>query len=333
MEYPNSKYAGFMTEYEHIRNENLLRLEERREEIYQKIPRLREIAQEMASGAIRFAKGKLSGSFCEFEDLDEYLQALKEEQTALLLVNGYSEDSFEPIYTCKKCQDTGFVQGHPCSCLKQRMINTYYLQSNIQSILETENFQHFCLDYYSRQPDGIHSYTPYDNMKNILEQSKAFVADYDEKGGNLLFHGKTGLGKTYLSNCIAKALLDQGHTVLYLTAIRLFEDIMPDVVMNKKQNRQNPQIYNYVYSCDVLIIDDLGTEFVNDFTRSQVYQVINERLLAKKSTIISTNLSLKEIRNYYEERILARMVENYTIREFFGDNIRYLKKMQPKAGG
>ncbi len=331
MEYTNSKLSDFMIQYERTRNENMLRLEQRRKDIYQKVPRLLEIDREMASGAIRFAKDKLNGSACEFEDLDAYLQRLKEEQKQLLTSNGFPETSFDPIYTCSKCHDTGFVEGRPCSCLKQQLINSYYMQSNIHSILETENFDHFCLDYYSKQPDGIHSFTPYEYMKNVLAQSKAFAADFDKKGGNLLFHGNTGLGKTFLSNCIAKALLDQGHTVLYLTAARLFEDIMPDVVMNKKQNQDNPQIYNYVYSCDLLIIDDLGTEFVNEFTRSEVYQVINERLLTKKSMLVSTNLSLKEIRDYYDERIVARMVENFTIREFIGDNIRYLKKMQPKA--
>lgn len=323
---PNGKYEPFMVEYEQIRNANTAKLEYRRQEIYEKIPRIKELHDEIASGAVSYAKARLSGNSTDLPDLDSFLQNLHDEETALLLVNGYAADSFAPIYTCGRCRDTGFVDGEPCNCLQQKMIRTFYMQSNLQQKLNTENFDHFSFDYYSQDTDGVHAQSQYDYMHGVMNRVQKYVKDFPVEHGNLLFFGPTSLGKTYLSNCIAKALLDQGYPVLYTTATRLFEQLLPDVVIRHNASKEDQTQYEFLFHADLLILDDLGTEFINDFTKSQLYQIVNERLLAGRATIISTNRTLKQLRDYYDERLNARIVEHYTAIEFYGDNVRYKKK-------
>ena len=158
---------------------------------------------------------------------------LIKEKEALLVENGYPADYLKPIYTCPICKDTGRVENDYCSCFKQATISMLYRQSTLDNILDNENYDNFDLSFYPKESDGVHPYTPYDNMKNILEMSKDFVKHFDERGGNMLFYGETGLGKTFLSNCIAKALLDTRHTVLYQSSIHLFEEVCGDAVMQK----------------------------------------------------------------------------------------------------
>lgn len=326
MKYPSGKYDPFLNEYEQTRNENLLRLEERKAEIYARLPRLKEIHESLASGAVAYARAKLTGEGCAFDSLEDYLKGLEQEAAALLSANGYPEDSFRPIYRCKLCKDTGFVEGKPCSCLQQKMIQSFYMQSNIQNKLKVENFEHFSFDYYNREPDGIHKDSQYRYMQGVVSKVKAFSEHFDEKGGNLFFYGPTSLGKTFLANCAAKMLLDSGHSVLYMTSTGLFEQLLPSVVMNRDRSTENLNTYNYLFHAELLVIDDLGTELITEFTRSQLYQIVNERLLSGRSTIISTNMELPRFRDCYEERILSRIIENYTVIQFYGDNIRHKKK-------
>lgn len=332
MRYPDGKYEPFMIQYERIRNENVQKLEDQRTEIYARVPRLKELHGQMAEGAVSYAKARLDGEECRFDSLDSFLRELKEEETKLLLVNGYGADSFEPIYTCRHCKDTGFIRGTPCSCLKQRMIQTFYMQSNIQKNLETENFEHFSFDYYSKKTDGVHALSQYDYMRGVLTKAEDYVNRFSERGGNMIFYGPTSLGKTYLSNCIAKALLDQGYSVLYMTATRLFDQLLPNVLLKKNYSAEEMNQYEYLFQADLLILDDLGTEFITDFTKPQLYQCINERLLSDKATIISTNMELDDMRDVYDERLSARIIERYTGIPFYGDNVRHKKKKMLLAG-
>lgn len=332
MQYPSGKYEPFMLSYERIRNENVQRAEDIKARIYADVPRIKELHDQMATGAISYAKAKLSGETCALDNLDAFLQELKNEEQALLLANGYAADSFEPIYTCKACRDTGFIDNKPCSCLKKQMIQTFYLQSNIQRSLETENFENFSFDYYSKEPDGTHALSQYDYMHGVLAKAKEYTKNFSEMGGNLIFYGSTSLGKTYLSNCIAKELLDQGFSVLYMTATRLFDQLLPNVLIKRNADIEEMNQYEYLFQADLLIIDDLGTEFITDFTRPQLYQIVNERLLSNKATIISTNMELETLRDVYDERLSARIIERYTVIPFYGDNVRHKKKRMLLSG-
>ena len=271
-----SSYDEIMQMYNDHQIENRAIENMRKKEIYEKIPRIYEIDQAIAMSSIEAARNRLKGMGDDIQDVALKNRELIAEKEQLLESHGYPLDYLKPIYTCPICQDTGKVETDYCSCFKQAVISSLYKQSNMEKILAVENFETFDLNYYSRESDGVHPYTPYDNMSNILTQAKQFTEEFDEKGGNMLFYGTTGLGKTFLSNCIAKALLDTRHTVLYQTAIHLFDDVCAGAVLKKNDNPAIRETYDYLFSCDLLIIDDLGTERTNSFVSSELYDILND---------------------------------------------------------
>ena len=217
-------------------------------------------------------------------------------------------------------------------CFKQAIADLIYEGSNIKSILERENFSKFSFKYYSDDYiDESIGLSPLSNMQKIVASCKSFIRHFDKKRENLLLLGNTGVGKTFLANCIAKELLDRGYTVIYLTAFRLF-DILEKYKFGKEAENTLAAAnqFEYILDCDMLIIDDLGTELSNSFTTSQLYLIINERLLRQKSTLISTNLSLDNLNNNYSERIYSRIISNYCIRRIVGEDIRLQKAICSK---
>ena len=326
MLFSEENYDEIMQVYYNNQIENRNTEELRRKEIYGKYPRIYEIDQLIASSSIDAARNRLKGIINDTGSVINNNRELIKEKENILVSGGYPKDYLKPIYTCPICQDTGKVGTDYCSCFKQATITMLYKQSTLEKILETENFSSFDLNYYPKEPDGVHPYTPYDNMSNILSNVKQFVEEFDSAGGNLLFYGETGLGKTFLSHCIAKALLDTRHTVLYQTAIHLFEEVCADAVMKKNNNSKNNEIYDYLFECDLLIIDDLGTEFTNSFVSSMLYDIVGTRMRRNKSTVISTNLNLKELTERYSDRISTRIFAEYKVYNFYGSNIRLAKR-------
>lgn len=326
MAFSDSQYDELMSTYYQNQIENQLILNNRKQEIYKKIPRIQEIDQTIAASSIDAVRAKLKHGTDTTTSAKEQNHILISEKEDLLKTHGYPTDYLQPIFTCHLCRDTGRIGSEYCSCFKQAAISLLYRQSNLDQILEIENFEHFDLSYYSKEKDDTHPYTSYDNINNILNKTKSFVDAFDTEGGNLLFYGETGLGKTYLSHCIAKALLDTQHTVLYQSAIHLFEDVCGDVIMNKGQNPGSQETYRYLYNCDLLIIDDLGTEFTNSFVSSELYNILNTRMRERKSTLISTNLNLQELTERYSDRITTRIFAEYKVYTFYGDNIRLAKR-------
>lgn len=326
MAFSDSQYDELMNIYYKNQIENRALENDRKKEIYDKIPRIQEIDNLIASSSINAVRSRLKQGTNAMEDVQQQNGKLITEKQQLLETNGYPADYLQPVYTCPLCKDTGRVGNAYCSCFKQAAISLLYRQSTLDRILQTENFDHFDLSYYARENDGKHPFTPYENMNNILNKTKSFIETFDKEGGNLLFYGETGLGKTYLSNCIAKSLLDTQHTVLYQTAIHLFEDVCGDVIMKKNQNADSQETYRYLYSCDLLIIDDLGTEFTNSFVSSELYDILNTRMREGKSTVISTNLNLQELTERYSDRITTRIFAEYKVFHFYGSNIRLAKR-------
>ncbi len=326
MAFTDAQYDDLMSTYYTNQIENRALEQRRKDEVYAAIPRIREIDQLLATSSIDAARAKLRGLSDSTESTKERNQVLITEKTDLLKRHGFSTDYLQPIYTCSICKDTGRVNDEYCSCFKQAWISLLYRESTLEHLLETENFDTFDLNYYSKESDGTHPYSPYENMSNILNKTKSFVERFDKEGGNLLFYGETGVGKTFLSSCIAKALMDTHHTVLYQSSIHLFEDVCGDVIMKKGKTPGSTEIYNYLYSCDLLIIDDLGTEFTNSFVISQLYDILNTRMRSNKSTIISTNLKFHDLTETYTDRISTRIFAGYTAFNFYGDNVRLAKK-------
>lgn len=328
----NDQYNRILREYDERRLQKKYELDKRIQEAYQAIPELRNLEDELISLSAQSGRLALFGNTQALDELRDNTERLRRQQKQLLLDNGYPEDYLEMKYTCSKCKDTGYIGKEKCNCFKQAIADIIYEGSNIKSILSRENFSTFSFKYYSDDYiDESIGLSPLSNMQKIVACCKSFIRHFDKKHDNLLFLGNTGVGKTFLANCIAKELLDRGYTVIYLTAFRLF-DILEKYKFSKEADDSLTAAnqFEYILDCDLLIIDDLGTELSNSFTTSQLYLIINERLLRQKSTLISTNLSLDNLHATYSERIYSRIISNYCIRRIVGDDIRLNKALSLK---
>lgn len=296
-------------------------------EIYEKLPAIRDLDNQISDIAFATIKSRIKkgpNDDNSTKKLEQEVAKLSKEKLKLLKDNGYPEDYLEPIFSCPICQDWGEVDGHTCSCVEQLRINELYKRSNLHNILQTENFETFSYEYYSNEPFGNYELTPYENVKRNVKNALKFVENFDSSDDNILMTGNPGLGKTFLTNCIAKELLDNKHTVLYLSSNELFSEVLSTYLMSKNESDRvlAKPIYDYIYSTDLLIIDDLGTEVINSFIRSQLFEIINKRILSRKSTIISTNLTLGEFMEKYSERVMSRIIDKFVIYPFYGDDIR-----------
>lgn len=323
----NHQFNKILREYDSkiLRNKRNLAL--LTEEIYNHIPALKELDASIAEASIKCAKLSLFGDSDNLNELQSLIKAAPLERERLLVSHGYPKNYLEPMYDCSDCKDTGFIEREKCHCFKQAVVDILYSQSNIRSILEQENFSALSFDYYSKdyiEPSiGL---TPYENMIQTVSLCKNFIESFDKEHHNLLLYGNTGVGKTFLANCIAKELLDTAHTVIYLTAFQLFDILEKNKFDKGEDNYEFQTQFQYILDCDLLIIDDLGTELTNSFVNVQLYLCINERLLRRKSTIVSTNLSLDNINTIYSERVFSRIASNYTLLKIVGEDIR-LKKL------
>ncbi len=329
----NHQYNSILREYDARRLKSHREAMARREELYQKIPRLKELDNAIAHGSIQSAKLSLSGNPEALSSLREKNAALSAEKKALLVAHGYPEDYLKPKYLCPDCSDTGFIDREKCHCFQQAIVDLLYSQVNVRQAIGRENFDSFSYSYYS--DDYIEEsvkMTPQENIRYVVARAKEFIANFDTDPGNLLIYGNTGVGKTFLTNCIARELIFTGHTVIYLTAFELF-DILERRKFARAQTEQEEEYseaanqFAHIHDCDLLIIDDLGTELNNTFISSQLYQCINERLLGRNATIISTNLSFEQLKNNYSERIFSRITGNYTFLKIIGEDIRIRKKL------
>lgn len=322
----NAQYDEIMRGYHNRQLHNRHLTQERLNQIYATVPQLKSINDQIASLSVEAARKKLADDTSGAALVKSKIEDLKEEKTALLQHYGFDDSSFEPVYSCKDCKDTGYVNGDKCHCFKQEVINVVYSQSNIKNILSHENFNSFSYEYYSDEDvNPTTGLSALETARRAVSECKHFIEDFDNKPKNLFLYGNTGVGKTFLSNCVAHELLNQGHSVIYFTAFQLFDILSKGVF---ERDADAIAAHQNIFDCDLLIIDDLGTEFANSFTTSQLFLCVNERLLRQKSTIISTNLNFNQIMDMYSERTWSRISSNYTLIKLFGDDIRIQKKLQ-----
>ena len=322
----NSQYDAIMREYGRQQIENHHKLEERRQEIYARLPVVRQLEAEIAERSVACAKKLLEGDKSVLDRLKEDLKDLREQKSLIIRAAGYPDDYLELHYRCPDCRDTGLIDGRKCHCFLQAQMKLLHAQSNLEDVLERENFNALSYEYYD--DTEILSQLGITNaayMRRVVAGCREFVRDFDKKHDNLLFTGSTGVGKTFLTNGIARELMDDFHSVIYLTASDLF-----DVFSRNKFDYDNAEdmkdMYRFILDCDLLIIDDLGTELNNSFTSSQLFYCINERMNMSRSTIISTNLTLARLRDSYTDRVTSRIMSGYRIIPLYGGDIRLLKK-------
>lgn len=324
----SSQYLEIMKEYDEERLIHKKELNARQEEIYHKIPEVKQLDEELSTGSISKMKQLiLSGDFTSSNQIKEKNQILREKKKALLEQYGFPNDYLEPIFTCKLCKDTGYDENQTkCSCLNQKIIKKLYAQSYIQRFLETENFDFFDFSYYSKEKEDKYPFSPYENIQNVYHKCKDYVKNFDTNTNNIIFTGSTGVGKTFLAKSIAKDLLDSGHTVLYLSAPKLLEQILPTLKKGGSMDFELQGLSSYIYDAQLLIMDDLGTEYTTAYTITMLQSLLNERRLRNHATIITTNYSVHDIKEQYGERISSRILESFLVFFLYGQDIRYQKR-------
>lgn len=328
MSLKNYQYNAIMRMYDERRSASRAILDTRQKEIEQTLPEYTALQAQIIENSMNYARTSLfSGDETSgAEELRKQNDALSRKKEALLMANGYPANYLTPVYTCADCQDTGMIGEERCHCFKQAVVDLLYAQSNIASIIKEENFDTFSFDYYNNTVvDPKTKLTPRQNIERIYDTCQSFVRNFDKEFNNLLFYGNSGLGKTFLSHCIAKELLGTAHTVLYLTAYELF-DILGKAMYDEDEGF--PASAEHILDCDLLIIDDLGTELATAFTMSRLNLCINERFINRRATIISTNFGVQELADHYGERNFSRIFSSYTPLRFFGEDIRLKKKME-----
>ena len=326
-------------EYELKREKAYKDVEERKKELIKVNPKLAEIERQISLNSIKLSKEILISGNKEslLNDLKKSNSKLIKEKNNFIKELTQSNNYLYPHFECKLCKDTGYIlkDGKTtfCSCLKQRLYDVAYNKSNMGN-LERENFSNFDLRIFS-SVKNVEKYkselSPRENIQILREKALAFVESFDDpEEKNLVFTGNTGTGKTFLTNCIANELLKAGKTVLYQTAPVMFDEII-----NEKFDKSDKSfsIYENILNVDLLIIDDLGTEKISDSKITDLFTIINTRLLNQNhkitKTVISTNLTIDEIFKTYTNRIGSRLAGNYRFLRFFGEDLRLRQSKKP----
>jgi DNA replication protein DnaC len=317
MSLTNSQYDKIMRSYEEKQRISRRNLEKNTALVYHKVQGFEELDRQSATISIEQGRKLLNGDAGALAELKEKLKKLSNKKASLLCENGFSPDFLTPKYECEKCQDTGYVGNQKCICFKAAEINLIYEQSHIKNLLKTENFSALSYDYYEGEN--------LEKFKGAVQICQNFIKSFDKDYRNLFFYGTVGTGKSFLSCCVAKELMDMGNLVIYFSASQLF-DTLSKSTFDKDSKEAVSGVADDISNCDLLIIDDLGTELTNSFVSSQLFSCLNNRHLRKKSTIINTNLSLGELRERYSDRIFSRITSNYEVCKLAGRDIRMQKK-------
>lgn len=319
-----------LTSYEKKRDKAESDLEKRKKDVYSQIPQIQQIDNEITKLGLKLAKLVLLNPENKEKiiiESKEKMNQLKVEKEALLENCRVPKGYLDIQYSCDLCNDRGFLKnGHKCNCLKQSIINEAYKMSNLSRMLNTQNFTTLDTSIFSDEILSDSNMSPRQNILEIVSICESFILDFDKDNGeNLLFYGDTGLGKTFMCNCIAKSLLDKGYIVIYQTAFKMFE-IIEDYKFKNVDHHITKDNYENLFDCDLLILDDLGTELTNSFTNSELFNILNTRLLSGKKTIISTNLSPMQLGSDYAQRIFSRVFDRFKMVKFIGNDLRWENK-------
>lgn len=332
-----SQYEAIMRDYQERRLRHLQEQDARRAELYDLYPRLEEIDQAIHALKMDLAKLKIFQDPADpagEADLRSRIQALTKERQDLYAVTGYPEDYTDLRYDCPKCKDTGRLSdGSKCSCFKQASINLLYKRSRIRDVIGSDSFDSIRLDYYPtelREGDGVIECRNY--MKEIIDMVYDYAISFHEHPAeSMMLIGSTGVGKTFLSHCVAREVLNQCCSVVYMTAPALIQTFEAQMRKSYDSEEDPFDADDPLLDCDLLIIDDLGTEMVNSFTISRLFYVLNERLVKGRAVLISTNLQPGDLRDLYTERISSRILSEYTSLQLVGRDIRTQRKKNEQS--
>ena len=318
----NQQYESLMRQYELTRDENRRVHMDRLQLVLNKVPEYQALENALATASIDKTARLIDGDFEALNEFRRYSEEVKRKKRELLVKSGFPADYLEPVYTCPDCKDTGYLDNNKypkekCHCLKERELSILYSQSNIKEQLARENFSTLSYEYYEGE-DLL-------RFQKAVECCKDFVQNFKQDYRNLFFYGTVGTGKSFLSGCIAAELLKKGQPVIYFNSSSLFDTLARYTFDSKSKE----SLYNFcqdLYNCELVILDDLGTEVTNSFVTSQLFTLLNERQLRRKSTIISTNLSLAELQDRYSDRVFSRITSNFSLFKLTGPDVRMRRR-------
>lgn len=328
MGYSNSVYKA-ASDILHERRLNAEKAAERRkEEVYERFPRVKELEKQISMSGIKTARAVLAGGDVkvEVEKLRDRDLAMQAEVKRILTDNGYPANYFEPKYFCKKCEDKGYydINGKTvrCSCMKSALISCACAELNRYAPLSLSTFESFDLEYYDKSINPKVKTSPYEHMSKVFRLCQNYADNFSKNSESILMSGETGLGKTHLSLAIANEVIKKGYGVVYASAPSIISKLEKEYFSSDKDD----SLFSMLADCDLLIIDDLGTEFYSQFAVSQFYNLFNSRMLSNKPIIINTNLTITELKEKYTDRFVSRICGNARQLDFLGRDIRIRRK-------
>ena len=325
----NDQYDKIINSYAVRKKKSADLFDSRLNEVQTKIPEYKALSDKVISLSMDYAKAELFKEPFSC-NLKREIDVIIQKKTELLTQNGFPADYLTNIYVCPFCHDTGFVDNKKCRCFKQKEINLIYSESNINTTLKNVTLDDFSLRFYDENLiDPVFNVDSLKLARASLSTAQKFVRDFDTHPGNIIMFGNAGLGKTYLSHCIANEIIKKGHTVLYLTATELFSAL--GTFFKKGTGNAEFDTKSYIFDSELLIIDDLGSELVSEFSVSNLFTCINERLNLNRSTIISTNMDYGKLKNTYGERTTSRIQGYYQNLRFYGNDIRQVLRREKNA--
>lgn len=324
MGYNKENYKRIRAEYETKAFRAQEEAEARRHELYREIPELRELDGQTGNLGLRVMEIALQNGNVQdgMDRLRRETEELSRVRAELLRKHGYPADYSEPQYECSKCRDSGYVGIKMCSCMRMRLVEAGMESSGLSALMRKQSFDNFSLDFY--RGDAREAEIMARNLRTVRSYAESFSTEDGAKMQSLLFLGGTGLGKTHLSTAVARTVIERGYDVFYNSAVGMISDFECRRFGNGLVQGEGDDTARYV-ECDLLIIDDLGTEVVNQFTLSCLYHVINTRLNLQRPTVISTNLTSQELRRTYSDRITSRLMGEYLLVPFYGTDVRKQK--------
>ena len=288
--------------------------------IKRELPKAAEIFEELSKLRLELVKVVFTHGLNsdDIEKIKQKQQSLSADLTKLLMDNGYPANFLEVVYTCHACSDTGDYGGKPCECFIKLVNHFNFEELCGVSQIKKCSFDTFSLDYYPEKETEL-GVSPKEKMAENLEICKNYAKDFSKDSKSIIMLGQTGLGKTHLSLAIATEVSKAGFRVLYGSAQNLLRAV------EKEHFSGEDETIESILECDLLVLDDLGTEFESKFNVSQVYNIINSRLNFSRPTIISTNLTISELEARYEQRVVSRLVGEYISLGFIGNDVRQIK--------
>lgn len=302
--------------YTNIREEEKKNYNLRINEISNRFPEIIQIDKTIQKLSLNLSLSILRGkSESEILSIKEEIQMLRDKRNKMLTDRNLPINYLSLWYKCPKCEDTGVYNHKKCSCYKEKLISLYYKNSDIKELLKSNNFDNFDFSLFSNKKSIDNKYSDKANMENIVNYiTETYLPNFNNSDTNLLFYGNSGTGKTFMSCCIAKALLDVGFLVVYKTSDELIR-ALKDIKFNN-----NYELEDLLVNCDLLIIDDLGAEQITDFGTTELYNLLNKKILKNKKMLISTNLNLVGLVKMYTERISSRLTGNFKMLKFHSED-------------